>query len=87
MFSEPRTRPSVWGNCYNILMDYSDYLRLQKEKKENPSMAPSSVVMELRAGTGGDEANIFAHDLKNMYQKYAERRGWKTRNIDFLSNN
>lgn len=66
-------------------MDYSDYLRLQKEKKENPSIAPSSVVMELRAGAGGDEASIFAHDLKNMYQKYAERRGWKTRNIDDLS--
>jgi peptide chain release factor 1 len=67
-------------------MDYADYLRGLKDKKEeNPDAPPSSVVMELRAGTGGDEAAIFAHDLKNMYQKYAERRGWKVRTIDDLT--
>ena len=41
--------------------------------------------MELRAGTGGDEATIFARDLKNMYQKYAEKNKWKTRAIDDLT--
>ena len=54
-----------------------------KEKEE--VARPSSVVMELRAAAGGDEAGIFAHDLKEMYQKYAERRGWKTRSIDDLT--
>ena len=48
---------------------------LTKEKEE--VVRPSSVVMELRAAAGGDEANIFARDLKEMYQKYAEHRGWK----------
>jgi peptide chain release factor 1 len=43
------------------------------------------MIMELRAGAGGDEANIFATDLKEMYLKYAERRGWKTRTIDDLT--
>ncbi|MBI4088707.1 PCRF domain-containing protein [Candidatus Kaiserbacteria bacterium] len=66
-------------------MDYADYLRGLKEKKENPSATPISVVMELRAGAGGDEAAIFARDLKEMYQKFAERRGWKTRAIDDLT--
>jgi peptide chain release factor 1 len=56
---------------------------LAKEKKEIER--PSSVVMELRAAAGGDEAGIFAHDLKEMYQKYAERRGWKTRTVDDLT--
>ena len=56
---------------------------LAKEKEEEA--APVSVVMELRAGAGGDEASIFAHELKEMYQKYAERRGWKTRIIDDLT--
>ena len=65
-------------------MDYADYLRGLKEKKENPSTAPTSVIMELRAGTGGNEASIFAHDLEEMYRKYAERCGWKTRIIDDL---
>jgi len=37
-----------------------------------------SVIMEIRAGTGGDEAGLFAADLYRMYTRYAERRGWKT---------
>ncbi|MEK7101825.1 MAG: peptide chain release factor-like protein [Patescibacteria group bacterium] len=66
-------------------MDYADYLRGLKEKKENLDAPPDSLVMELRAGAGGDEATIFARDLKEMYQKYAEHRGWKTRVIDDLT--
>lgn len=56
---------------------------LTKEKEE--IARPISVVMELRAAAGGDEAGIFAHDLKDMYQKYAEHRGWKARSIDELT--
>ncbi len=55
------------------------------KKDEEEAAAPISVVMELRAGTGGDEAAIFARDLKEMYQKYAEGRGWKTRILDDLT--
>lgn len=36
-----------------------------------------NAVVELRAGTGGDEAALFAGDLFKMYQKYAEKRGWR----------
>lgn len=56
---------------------------LAKEKEE--ITRPRSLVMELRAAAGGDEATIFAHDLKEMYKKYAEQRGWKTRSIDDLT--
>ncbi len=35
------------------------------------------VIMEIRSGTGGDEASIFAGDLYRMYSKYFEHRGWK----------
>src|SRR2546421_668117 len=35
-------------------------------------------VVEIRAGTGGDEAALFAGDLFRMYQRYADRRAWKT---------
>jgi peptide chain release factor 1 len=41
-----------------------------------------NVVIEIRAGTGGDEAALFAGDLFRMYSRYAERRGWK---VDMLS--
>ncbi len=37
-----------------------------------------NVIMEIRAGTGGDEAALFAADLFRMYTRYAEMRGWKT---------
>jgi len=36
-----------------------------------------NVILEIRAGTGGDEAAIFSGDLFRMYTKYAEKRGWK----------
>jgi peptide chain release factor 1 len=36
------------------------------------------VIMEVRAGTGGDEAALFAADLYRMYARYADRRGWQT---------
>ena len=37
-----------------------------------------NAIMEIRAGTGGDEASIFAGDLYRMYSKYIENQGWKT---------
>lgn len=55
------------------------------KKEEEEAEAPKSAVMEFRAGAGGDEAAIFAHDLKEMYQKYAEHRGWKTKILDDLT--
>ena len=37
-----------------------------------------NAILEIRAGTGGDEASLFAGDLLRMYIKYCERKGWKT---------
>lgn len=47
-------------------------LLLPKDKDDN-----ASVVLEIRAGTGGDEAGIFAGDLFRMYSRYASLQGWK----------
>jgi peptide chain release factor 1 len=43
----------------------------------------SSVIMEIRAGTGGDEAALFAGDLYDMYTHYARDQGWKVEDISF----
>jgi peptide chain release factor 1 len=40
-----------------------------------------SLVLEVRAGTGGDEAALFARDLMDMYQRYAGKRGWRTETL------
>ncbi len=44
--------------------------------------AERSAIVEIRAGTGGEEAALFAGDLYRMYLKYAERKGWKVRLLD-----
>jgi peptide chain release factor 1 len=43
----------------------------------------NKIIIEVRAGAGGDEAAIFAGELVNMYQKYAQKKGWKFTVIDF----
>src|SRR6187549_179509 len=43
-----------------------------------------NVILEIRAGTGGDEAALFAADLFRMYTRYAERQGWR---IEVMSSN
>ncbi len=45
----------------------------EKEEEE----FPNELVLEIRAGAGGDEAAIFAQDLALMYQRYGERQGWQ----------
>lgn len=42
----------------------------------------NKIILEIRAGTGGDEAAIFAGDLAKMYQKYSARRGWRFTILD-----
>ena len=41
-----------------------------------------NVIMEIRGGAGGDEANLFAYELYKLYVKYAEKNRWKTEDID-----
>lgn len=45
-----------------------------------------NVIIEIRAGTGGDEAGLFAHDLLRMYQRYAEIKRWKFEMISISEN-
>lgn len=41
-----------------------------------------SIIIEIRAGTGGDEAGLFARDLYRMYSRYAQTKGWSQRVLD-----
>jgi len=56
---------------------------IKREEKE--AERPKSIILEFRAGAGGDEAMYFAKDLRDMYQHYAEHHGWRVRNIDDLT--
>ncbi|MGB9789565.1 peptide chain release factor 1 [Thermotoga caldifontis] len=64
--------------------------RLEYERKLSqlislllPSKDYDSIIMEIRAGTGGEEAALFAADLYRMYTRYAERKGWQVELADF----
>ncbi len=53
-------------------------LLLPKEEADS-----RNAIVEIRAGTGGEEAALFAADLFRMYQRYAERKGWKLELLDY----
>lgn len=61
-----------------ILEEEIKFLLVPKDPED-----AKNAVMEIRAGTGGDEASIFAGDLFRMYSKYCESKGWKTSVVDF----
>ena len=56
----------------NTLNEEIQYALLPRDATED-----RDAIIEIRAGTGGDEAGLFAADLMRMYQRYAEARGWK----------
>jgi peptide chain release factor 1 len=53
---------------------------LEKEKEEEKF--PNEIILEVRAGAGGDEASIFAYQLAGMYQRYAEKNGWSVKKLE-----
>jgi len=57
-------------------------LAMQKALVTGDDAAIDSVILEIRAGTGGDEAALFARDLFEMYQRFAERRGLSIEVLD-----
>lgn len=67
-------------------------LQTRVEKKEEEVKAllipkdpadSKDVILEIRSGTGGEEAALFAADLYRMYTRFADRRGWKVEMLDF----
>ena len=67
------------------LLEQREQLRADLEEMVSvgDSMTRGGLIMEIRAGTGGDEAALFARDLFDMYSRLVERRGWKSETIEF----
>lgn len=53
-----------------------------KSKMMTSAVSNRDVILEIRAGTGGDEAELFAGELLRMYQRFAERKGWRFNILD-----
>lgn len=56
------------------------------QKKTSGEELPQSVIVEIRAAAGGDEASLFARELFTMYSRFAEKKGWKTSLVDESKN-
>ncbi len=61
------------------IMNQMEEILKEDEKEEE---FPNEVILEVRAGAGGEEASLFAEELAHMYSRYAENRGWSVRPID-----
>lgn len=72
------------GELSTRLDDLTQKLRIQLLPKD--AADERSAILEVRAGTGGDEAALFAADLFRMYSRYAESRGWKVEIISLSEN-
>lgn len=73
---------SIEDQKKSLLKEMDEILAGDKEEDEKPN----EIILEVRAGAGGDEAALFAYELLNMYRRYAETKGWRTKIIDESSN-
>lgn len=86
--NELQTDPDMWEMAREELAEIvPQRAALQEELIDlllvEPDEERDSVMLEIRAGTGGEEASLFARDLYDMYRRYSEGRGWKVELIDF----
>ncbi len=67
----------------STLIPQKEKIEKQIKEIEHPSspLDKKNIIMEIRAGTGGEEAALFAADLFRMYSRFAEKKGWKTQLI------
>lgn len=79
MLAEDETRIEIRQK--EILDDIEKILAKEKEEESKPK----AVVLEFRAGAGGDEASLFASELRDMYMKYAEGKQWRHHRIDDMT--
>jgi peptide chain release factor 1 len=54
-----------------------DILKKEEQQDKEANEFPAEIVLEVRAGAGGDEASLFAWELAHMYEKFAEAQGWQ----------
>lgn len=66
-------------NQKEILINQMEEILKEEEKEEE---FPNEIVLEVRAGVGGEEAALFAEELANMYRKYADIKGWTVSVLD-----
>jgi peptide chain release factor 1 len=68
------------------LVAYVEQIEKILKSQEEEEKFPNEIMLEVRAGAGGDEASLFAKQLAEMYERYAETQGWNWRILDISKN-
>ncbi len=89
MKSDPEMAEMAEVDIERVTAQQSDVLAQMDEilkAAEKEEKYPNEVILEVRAGAGGDEASIFSYELAEMYIKYAERMGWISNTVNVSAN-
>src|SRR3989344_964093 len=77
--SDPSMAELTWVELKNIFAQkeaIEKQIQSVLESQKEEETKPTGVILEVRAGAGGDEASLFAWELAEMYQKFAEKLGF-----------
>lgn len=86
--SDPSMKEMAENDLANISLqkkNTEDQIKAILDSEKEEIEYPTELILEVRAGTGGDEATLFAEELMQMYKKYAETQGWSVKIIDELT--
>ncbi len=83
--SDPTLADLAHSDLENIVSQKDALMKQMEEivkEEEKEEEFPNEIILEVRAGAGGEEASIFAEDLAHMYTRYAENQGWSVAPVD-----
>ncbi len=88
--SDPEMAELAADDIKNITLQLETYIQqardILKKEEEAGKESPREIIMEIRAGAGGDEASLFAREVAEMYQHYFEEKGWSWSTVDISMN-
>jgi len=90
MAEDPEMADMVQDEIKNIEVQLDSFISqaraIIKKEEESAKESPKEIIMEIRAGAGGDEASLFAREIAEMYQRYFDEKGWNWSTVDLSTN-
>ncbi|MCA9352213.1 PCRF domain-containing protein [Patescibacteria group bacterium] len=90
MIEDPEMAELANDEINNLILQINTYIQqaedIIKKEEEADKESPREIILEIRAGAGGDEASLFAHEMAEMYQRYVEMKGWSWSIVDTSTN-
>lgn len=88
--ADPAMAEMAQGEINTLITQINAYItqsqELIKKEEESDKESPREIIMEIRAGAGGDEASLFAREMAEMYQRYVDTQPWSWTEVDTSAN-